>query len=150
MAIEQPGEHPAEDDTAVVIAALNHMMAWHETRIDRGLQVINYFVVAGAVLVTAYASALGGRHYGIAVAIALSGMALAMLAFIIGRQQRRAAAEAEPALAELQGRIASKLQADSFRIYKPQVRRPGEGVAAIAFAVVVLLSAGSAIYAAIH
>ena len=150
MVAEQPGEHPPEDDTAFLIAALNHTMAWHETRIDRGLQVINYFVVAGAVLVTAYASALGGKHYGIAVAIALSGMALAILAFVVGRQQRRAAAEAEPALAELQGKVASKLQVDSFRIYKPEVRGQREGAAAFTFALAVLLSAGSAIYAAIH
>ena len=50
----RPGKHSPEDDTALLIAALNHMRAWHEARIDRGLPVIDYFVVAGAVLITAH------------------------------------------------------------------------------------------------
>jgi hypothetical protein len=150
MVAEQPGKHPPEDETALLIAALNHTMAWHETRVDRAIQVVNFFVVGGAVLVTAYASALDGKHYGVAVAIALSGMALAMLAFIIGRQQRRAAVEAGPALVELQGRVAHKLQVDSFRIYKPEAGGKREGAVSIVFAFAVILSVGSAIYAALR
>lgn len=98
MAAEQPGKHSPEDDTALLIVALNHVMAWHEARIDRGVQVINYFVVAGAVLITAYAGALNGKHYGIAVVVALSGMALAIFAFITVRQQRRGAETPSPRL----------------------------------------------------
>ena len=120
MAAEQPGKHSPEDDTALLIVALNHVMAWHEARIDRGVQVINYFVVAGAVLITAYAGALNGKHYGIAVVVALSGMALAIFAFITVRQQRRGAGDAEPAIGELQKRVASKLDVPSFRIYEPE------------------------------
>jgi hypothetical protein len=149
MVPELRGEHEPEDDTALLIAALNHALAWYETRIDRGLQVINYFVVAGAVLVTGYASAFGGRHYGIAVAIGLTGMALAALAFVIGRGQRRFAREAQPALAELQGRLASKLQLPTLAIARPEPGRTG-GPVALAFALAVFLGGGSAIYAAIH
>jgi hypothetical protein len=107
---------PAGDDTALLIAALNHSTAWYEMRIDRGLQVINYFVVAGAVLATAYVSAISGKHYAIAVAVSLSGTALTALAFLIGLRQRHYAAEVEPALAELQGRVADRLNINSFRI----------------------------------
>jgi hypothetical protein len=151
MAAEQPGKHSPEDDTALLIAALNHVMAWHEVRIDRGVQVINYFVVAGAVLITAYAGALNGRHYGIAVVVALSGMALAIFAFITVRQQRRGAGDAEPAIGELQKRVASKLDVPSFRIYEPEAGGQRAGIEnIIVFALAVLLSLGSAIYAALQ
>ena len=151
MLAEQPGKPSPEDDTALLIAALNHVMAWHEARIDRGLQVINYFVVAGAVLITAYAGALDGKHYGIAVAVALSGMALAIFAFVTVRQQRRGAGKAEPAIGELEGRVASRLQIDSLHIYGPEIGGQRAGMEnLIVFALVVLLSAGSAIYAALQ
>ena len=151
MAAEQPGKHSPEDDTALLIVALNHVMAWHEARIDRGVQVINYFVVAGAVLITAYAGALNGKHYGIAVVVALSGMALAIFAFITVRQQRRGAGDAEPAIGELQKRVASKLDVPSFRIYEPEAGGQRAGIEnIIVFALVVLLSLGSAIYAALQ
>jgi hypothetical protein len=151
MVAEQPGEHPAEDDTALLIAALNHVMARHEARIDRAFQVINYFVVAAAVLVTAYAGALDGKHYGIAFVVALTGMVLAVLAFSVARQQRRGAGEVEPAIGELEGRIASKLRVDSLRIYGPEAGGQRAGVeTTVVFALVVLLSVGSAIYAALQ
>lgn len=151
MVAEQPSKHEPEDDTALLIAALNHMMAWHEARIDRGLQVINYFIIAGAVLITAYAGAFDGKHYGIAVAVALSGMALTIFTFVAIREQRRGAGEAEPVIGELQGRVASKLQVDSFRIYAPQVGGQSASIGTkIVFALMVLLSVGSAIYAALQ
>ena len=84
-----PGERPAEDDTALLIAALSYALGWYEARIDRGLQVINYFLVASAVLATAYVSALDGKRYAVPAVIALAGAALTGLAFILGRRQRR-------------------------------------------------------------
>jgi hypothetical protein len=147
---ESTDEHPSGDDTTLLIAALNHSTAWYETRIDRGLQVINYFVVAGAVLATAYVSAISGKHYAVAVVVSLSGTALATLAFLIGLRQRHYAAEVEPALAEIQGRVADRLRIDSFRIVQlgRVVRR--ELSVRIAFALAILLSLGSALYALIH
>lgn len=143
-------EHPSGDDTALLIAALNHSTAWYETRIDRGLQVINYFVVAGAVLATAYVSAISGRHYAIAVAVSLSGTALAALAFLIGLRQRHYAAEVEPALAELQDRVADRLNIDSLRIVRLGTMMHRELSVRIAFGLAILLSLGSALYALVH
>jgi hypothetical protein len=126
-------------------------MARHEARIDRAFQVINYFVVASAVLVTAYAGALDGKHYGIAFVVALTGVALAVLAFTVARQQRRGAGGVEPAIGELEGRIASKLRVDSLRIYGPEAGGQRAGVeTTVVFTLVVLLSVGSAIYAALQ
>ena len=97
-----PDEHPPGDDAALLIAALNHSWAWYDARTNRGLQVVNYFLVAIAVLATAYVSALNGKHYAIAAVIALSGAALTGLTFMTGYRQRRTAAAGELALAELQ------------------------------------------------
>jgi hypothetical protein len=46
--------------------------------------VINYFLVASAVLATAYVSAINGKHYPIAAVIALSETALAAVTYTIG------------------------------------------------------------------
>jgi len=147
---EPPGEKPAADDAAMLIAALNHITGWHEARIDRGLQVINYYVVAAAVLATAYVSAVGGKHYAIAFMIALSGTGLTVLTFIVGRRQRRSAAKAAPALDALQERLARRLQVDSLHLYTPEGRAERDHTVGIAFALAAPLGAGSAIYALIH
>jgi hypothetical protein len=143
-------EHPSRDDTALLIAALNHCTGWFEARVDRGLQVINYFVVAGAVLATAYVSAISGKHYAIAVVVSLAGTALAALAFIIGLRERRYAAEVQPALAELQGRIADRLNIDSLRIIPPRPGTRGTPQVRIAFGLAIVLSLGAALYALVH
>jgi hypothetical protein len=142
------GKAQSGDDTALLIAALSHSTGWYEARIDRGLQVMNYFVVAAAVLATAYVSAIGGKHYAIAVVVSLSGSALAALTFLIGRSQRARAAEAEPALAELQRRVAERLDIASFRVIQPTPHRDS-GVR-IAFGLAILLGLGSAMYALVH
>ena len=80
MTVPKPrDEHPPGDDTALLIAALNHSYAYYEARLDRGLQLLNYYFVAIAVLASAYVSAISGKHYGIAAAVALSGTALTAL-----------------------------------------------------------------------
>jgi hypothetical protein len=146
-----PDEHPPEHDTALLIAALNHAWAWYDARTNRGLQVINYFLVAIAVLATAYVSAINGKHWAIAVAIALSGATLTAVTFMVGYRQRRWAAVGELALAELQKRVADRLMIDSLRMVGSEAGKvPNYYPVRLAFALALLLSIGSVLYALIH
>jgi len=147
---ESPDEHPPGDDTALLIAALNHSWAWYDAGYNRGLQVINYFLVAIAVLATAYVSAINGKHYGIAVAIALSGAVLAAVTFTVGHRQRRRAAVGEVALAALQNRVADRLMIDSLRMVGSENRTRFYFPVRLAFGLALLLSVGAVLYALIH
>jgi hypothetical protein len=148
---QTPGERPAADDTALLIAALNHAWDWYDARINRGLQVLNYFLVAIAVLATAYVSSINGRHYAIAAAIASSGAALTAVTFMVGYRQRHQAAVGEVALAELQNRVAARLMIDSLRMVGPEAGKiPNYFPVWLAFALALLLSIGSVLYALIH
>jgi hypothetical protein len=151
-ASEPPDQHPPGDDTALLIAALNHAWAWYDARINRGLQVINYFLVASAVLATAYVSAINGKHYPIAAVIALSETALAAVTYTIGTRERRSANRALGPLAELQARVAGRLMIATLHIAGPTAGAPISVRlrVRIMFGLVVLLTVGAALYALVH
>jgi hypothetical protein len=69
--------------------------------------VVNYYIVATAVVANAYVSAINGKHYLIAAAVALAEMALTMVTFLMWLRQREANYPSALALRELQGRSYS-------------------------------------------
>lgn len=147
---ELPSQQPPADDTALLTAALNHAWAMYDTRNSRLYQLLNYYLVASAIVATAYASAINGKHFGLAAIFSVAGIGLSSLAFAVGLDQKRTADAAEPALITLEDQIASKLDIDSIRIL-----RAGHEMRIMTFALpaavlTALLGIGTLLYALIR
>ena len=125
----------AQDDTALLTTALDHYWAWYDGRYGRALQLVNFYLVATAIVLTAYTSAINGKHYGIAAAIAIAGLGLTALSAGAVHVEGSAAARAGLGLTELQNRIANRLRIDPIRIITGRAGRTRRRVAvAVTFA----------------
>ncbi len=105
-----------ENDHAKLATALDHAWRWFELRISHGMQMLNFAVVAFALLSAAYVSALGDKLYGIAGAVALLAATVAITANLTARRQRQIAWIAAEPIREIQRRLAADLGIDSLRI----------------------------------
>jgi len=103
-------------DIALLTIALDHVWRWHEFRNASGLQVLNYYLLASAVMSAAYVSAINGRLHAVAGAIALLGVAVSGAAYLVGRRQRDVARLAEGPLKQIQDLLATDLDIDSLRM----------------------------------
>jgi hypothetical protein len=147
---EPPGEQPPEDDTALLTTALNHYWAWYDGRFNRLFQVVNYYLVASAILFTAYFSAINGKHDGIAATLALTALGLTALAAAAVLGNVNAAALAEPGLAELHNRVAGRLRIAPIRIATFPTGTQRRVGAALVFGVAILSDVSGLLYALIH
>jgi hypothetical protein len=152
MTISQsPRIQSPQDETALLTAALNHSWTWYDEHMKRVFQLINFFIVATALLVTAYANSINGKHYGFAIALAVVGLVLTAIASASALNQATAGGKAQDALRDMEDRIACRLIADSIRIVKHQGGIRHTRVAAV---ITVGLAAGlfvaALIYAAIQ
>ncbi len=150
-ASEPTGEQPPGDDTALLTTALNHYWAWYDSRYNRALQLFNFYLVATAILLTAYTSAINGKHYGVAAALAIAGLGLTALTAAAVLVEGNAAAQATPGLTELQNRIAGRLKIDPIRAatFQPE-RRPRRAAVAVTLGLGSLLDISALLYALIH
>jgi hypothetical protein len=105
-----------ENDHAKLATALDHSWRWFELRISHGMQMLNFAVVAFALLSAAYVSALGDRLYGIAGTVALLAAVVATTASLTARRQRQIGWIAAEPIREIQRRLAADLDIDSLRI----------------------------------
>lgn len=152
MAVSKsPGEQPPQDDAALLTAALNHYWAWYDSRYNRALQLFNFYLVATAILLTAYTSAINGKHYGVATALAIAGLGLTALTAAAVLVEGNSAAKATPGLTELQNRMADRLKINPIRTAtsQPEITR-GSGAVAVTFGLGALLDISALLYALIH
>jgi len=148
---ESPDEHAPEDDTALLAAALNYVWARYDGRTQRAFQMLNYYLVTIAILLTAYTSAINGKHYGIAAALAGTGLVLTAQAIAGLLYELNAAALAERPLIELQDRIVGRLRIDSICMAGRQTGvRARRVTVVIAFGLATLLNIGALLYALFH
>ena len=122
-------------------------------RFNRAFQIINYYLVATAILFTAYISAINGKHYGIAAALALAlaglGLTAPMALAVLG--EVNAGAWAAPGLMELHNRMASRLRIEPIHLAAIQAGRTQRRVGvAITFGLSSLLEFSGLLYALIH
>ena len=146
-----PGEQSPQDDTALLIAALDHTWAWYDAQISRSIQVVNYSLVAGAILATGYVGAINGKHYPLAALVAVAGTGLTAITALLVIRQNLQTDSAEPVLARLQDRVVGTSLARPTgtehwieRVFRSGV--PGT----IALGVSLLVDIGALLYALIH
>jgi hypothetical protein len=144
-------QRPWEDDTALLTAALNHSWTWYDEHMKRVFQLVNFYIVATALLVTAYANSINKKQYGFAVALAVVGLAITAIASASALNQATAGGKAQDALRDMEDRIAGRLGADSLRIVKHQGGiRYTPAAAGITVVLAALLFAAALIYAALQ
>jgi hypothetical protein len=105
-----------QNDHAKLATALDHSWRWFELRVTHGMQMLNFAVVAFALLSAAYVSALNDKLYGIAGAVALLAAAVAVTAYLTARRQRQIGWIAAEPIREIQRRLADDLHIESLCI----------------------------------
>lgn len=144
---EPPGDQPPGDDPALLTTALNHSWAWYEMRSSRAFQTLNYYLVATAILFTAYTNVIGKRN-GIAAAVAIAGIVLTLLALMAALYEVNAAFLAECPLDQVQARIAGRLHIGEFQMARHlPANRQRQAVVVITFGAATLLDIAGLVYA---
>jgi len=139
----------------LLTTALDHAWRWHELRISSGLQILNFYLLAIAVLTSAYVSALNARNHVVSVAVALAGAAVTACAYMVGARQDHVARLALAPIQEIENRLADALELDSLRLVERyRVRRKLSTYAVRATAhfimpVIIIVCVVAGIYAAL-
>ena len=90
----------------LLTTALDHVWRWYDLRMNCGLQILNFYLLAIAVLTTAYVSALNARNHVVSVAVALAGAAVTACAYMVGARQDHVARMALTSIQEVETRLA--------------------------------------------
>ena len=109
---DMPGDGQDKDKNLLLIAALDHAWHWHELRITCGLQILNFYLLAIAVLITAYVSALNARDHTVSIAVALAAAGGDRFDLYGRCGQDRVARMALIPIQEVEERMAARLEID--------------------------------------
>jgi hypothetical protein len=101
---------------SLLATALDHVWGWYDLRMNCGLQILNFYLLAIAVLTTAYVSALNSRNHVVSVAVALAGAAVTACAYMVGARQDHVARVALTPIQEIEKRLAEGLNIDSLQL----------------------------------
>jgi hypothetical protein len=146
-----PGQQPPGDDTALLIAALNHTWAWYDAQISHSIQVVNYALVGVAILATAYVGAINGKHYPLAAVVTVAGIGLTGITALLVIRQNLQTDLAEPVLAGLQRQVVGTSLAGTTGTERRIERVFRSGVPGmVALGVALLVEIGALLYALIH
>lgn len=102
----------------LLTVALDHAWRWFELRVNSGLQIVNYYLVAIALTSAAYVSALNARQYALAGMVGMIVFGVSGAAYLGGREMRRIAQFAVLPIRELEDRLADVLDVESVRMVR--------------------------------
>jgi hypothetical protein len=100
----------------LLTTALDHAWRWYDLRINSGLQILNFYLLAMTVLTAAYVSALNARNHVISVAVAFAGAAVSASSYTVGVRQDHVARMALPPIQEAENHLAEALGINSLRL----------------------------------
>lgn len=142
---------PAGADPDDLKLALDHAWGWFALHAGQRMQLVNYLLVAAALIVAGYSTALGNDRPAAAGAIAAAGVAICAAFGALDRRTAALVKAAETPLLELQDRLAIRAGVPSLALVR-SVERAASGMSyttvlrALTAALAVLAAAG-AVYA---
>jgi hypothetical protein len=139
----------------LLTTALDHAWRWYDIRISSGLQILNFYLLAMAVLTTAYVSGLNARNHVVSVAVALAAAAVTVSTYTVGARQDHVARLALVPIQEVENRLADELNIGSLRLVEQyRVRHrlstyAARGIAHFIYPLIIAVCVAAAIYAAV-
>jgi len=155
LAERMTGRDQEHSKAFLLTTALDHAWRWYDLRINAGLQILNFYLLAMTVLTAAYVSAFNSRDHVISVAVALAGAAVSATSYMVGARQDHVARMALPPIEEAESHLAGALDINSLRLVEQyRVQRnlstyAVRGVAHFVYPAIIIVCVVAAIYAVV-